>query len=251
MPPRMADGGATGAGVRIAIIDSGVQAAHPHILSDRLSPGIAILSDGTTQAHSSDRLGHGTAVAASIQEKAPDAICMPVRVFHDALRTSALALLRAIDWSVMHGADIVNLSLGSTNAAHANAFAEAAERAARAGVMLVAAASDAQGTLCYPGGLPDVLGVDVDWDCPRESYRWSQGTGAGAEEDLLFRASGYPRPIPGVPQRRNLYGVSFAVAQMTGFAARAFETLYRDMPDTKADAQRLDQVRRILLSTKR
>jgi len=34
-------------------------------------------------------------------------------------------------------------------------------------------------------------------------------------------ASGYPRPIPGVQPRRNLYGISFAVAQASGFAARA------------------------------
>jgi hypothetical protein len=37
----------------------------------------------------------------------------------------------------------------------------------------------------------------------------------------VFYASGYPRPVPGLPQERNLNGISFAVANMTGFVARA------------------------------
>jgi hypothetical protein len=40
----------------------------------------------------------------------------------------------------------------------------------------------------------------------------------------VFRASGYPRPIPGVPADRNLHGISFAVANVTGFVARARAT---------------------------
>jgi len=40
-----------------------------------------------------------------------------------------------------------------------------------------------------------------------------------------FSASGYARPIPGVPPERNLNGISFAVANMTGFVARACEGL--------------------------
>ena len=39
----------------------------------------------------------------------------------------------------------------------------------------------------------------------------------------LFHASGFAREIPGVPRERNLHGISLAVANMTGFAARAAE----------------------------
>jgi hypothetical protein len=41
--------------------------------------------------------------------------------------------------------------------------------------------------------------------------------------DRLIAAAGYPRDIPGVPRERNLKGVSFAVANATGFVARALE----------------------------
>jgi hypothetical protein len=54
-----------------------------------------------------------------------------------------------------------------------------------------------------------VLPVGFDWDIARDQYRWHDG---------LLIASGYPRPIEGMPPRRNLYGISFAVAQASGFA---------------------------------
>ena len=40
---------------------------------------------------------------------------------------------------------------------------------------------------------------------------------------MVYVASGYPRSLPGVPRERNLHGISFAVANMTGFVARACE----------------------------
>ena len=44
-----------------------------------------------------------------------------------------------------------------------------------------------------------------------------------APDGSVFVASAYPRDIPGVPRERNLNGISFAVANMTGFVARAKE----------------------------
>lgn len=211
--------GLRGRGVRIAVIDSGVHPDHPHICAERLSGGVAFGKDGRlldgAEGDWRDRLGHGTAVTAAIQERAPDADCRSVRVFHDALRTSGAALIAALEWCTEQRVDLANLSLGSTNAAHGPLFAQAVARARAAGVVVVAARA-ADGVPCFPGSLPGVLGVGLDWDCPRATYR-VDATG--------FQASGYPRPIPGVPPRRNLYGVSFAVAHMTGFAALACEHL--------------------------
>jgi len=74
-PPRVSEpplpfAGLTGAGVRIAVVDSGIHAEHPHIEAMRLAPGIAIAPDGTIESGAEatrDRLRHGTAVAAAIQ----------------------------------------------------------------------------------------------------------------------------------------------------------------------------------------
>ena len=57
-------------------------------------------------------MGHGTAVFAAIQEKAPEADLYAVRVFDDRLRTSVRALVAAIDWAAERGVRVVNLSLG-------------------------------------------------------------------------------------------------------------------------------------------
>ncbi len=206
-----------GGGVRVAVIDSGVNPAHPHM--GPIAGGVAITDTGETDTSDDawiDRLGHGTAVMAAIQERAPDAAFFAVKVFHDALRTRALSLVRAIDWCLAADIDVINLSLGTTNAQYTEAFADAVERCARRGTLIVAA-REANGTPCYPGSLSGVIGVGLDWDIPRETYR------AVREESgrIVFHAAGYPRPIPGVPPTRNLYGISFAVAAVTGFAASA------------------------------
>jgi subtilisin family serine protease len=161
-----------------------------------------------------DRLGHGTAVMAAIQEKAPDAAYFAVKVFHDALQTRALVLVRAIDWCLKHDMDVINLSLGTVNATYTEAFVDVVARCANRGTLLVAA-REANGTPCYPGCLPGVFGVGLDWDVPRDTYRVEAQDGRA-----VFYASGYPRPIPGVPQTRNLYGISFAVANMCGLIIR-------------------------------
>jgi len=197
--------------LRIAVIDSGVHPGHPHIAASRLLPGMAILADGTIEQDEGaalDRVGHGTAVTAAIQELAPEALILPIRVFRESLRASPRALIAAMDWASVQGADLINLSLGTTNPAHAEHFAAAIARSTARVVAPRTAADDAP---CWPGMLPDVIAVGLDWDVPRGTVRLG--------EDGIHYASGYPRPIEGVPQQRNLHGISFATAQVTGLVA--------------------------------
>lgn len=203
--------GRTGRGVRIAVVDSGVHADHPHIRA--VAGGVAILPDGAIEENSfTDRLGHGTAVMAAIQERAPDAACWAVKLFDARLQSTAAALFRAIEWAIEERMDLVNLSLGATNEAHADRLADLTERAGAAGVSLISART------CYPGRLSGVFGVSLDAECARTAFHARESAGA-----LELFASGYPRPAPGIPAERNLQGISFAVANMTGFAARALE----------------------------
>jgi subtilisin family serine protease len=205
----------SGQGVRIAVIDSGVNARHPHITS--LAGGLSVRPGGIEEGECSDVLGHGTAVMAAIQQKAPQAEYFAIKVFHSSLRTTAEFLLTAIEWAMEHRIDVVNLSLGTRNLDHAARFGALIARAMANGVLLVAP-REVDTQLCLPGSLPGVFGVGLDWDMPRSLYRCAETPGG-----IGYFTSGYPRSLPGVPRERNLHGISFAVANMTGFVARACE----------------------------
>jgi subtilisin family serine protease len=202
-----------GAGIRIAVIDSGVHAVHPHVGS--VAGGVAIHRDGQLSGDFVDRIGHGTAVMAAVKEKAPGAECYAVRIFDTRLSASACTLVAAIDWAIAAGMHVVNLSLGTMNSAHTSTFTEAVGRAGAHGVAIVSARDD-EGVSWLPGSLPGVVPVQVDWDCPRDQFRVAR-----VEGSVVFRASGFARPIPGIDPRNNLHGISFAVANVTGFLARA------------------------------
>ena len=81
------------------------------------------------------------------------------------------------------------------------------------------AAGEQDGVRWLPGTLPGAVEVTLDWTLPRDACVLSPR--AGGQPSV--RASGYPRPIPGVPVERNLKGVSFAVANATGLLALMLE----------------------------
>src|SRR5262245_27355878 len=122
----------TGRGIRVAVIDSGVHASHPHIVeplaggeadpaaaarsTDRpIVTGVGIREDGSLDDDYTDRLGHGTAVAAAIREKAPDAQIVAIKVFWRRLATNVPTLVRGIEVACARGASVINLSLGTTD----------------------------------------------------------------------------------------------------------------------------------------
>jgi hypothetical protein len=206
----------TGRPVRVAVIDSGVAIPHPHI--GAVAGGISIDESGES-ADFSDRIGHGTAVMAAIMEKAPPVEGMveylAVRVFQASLRTRIEFLLRGIEWSLGQRVDLINLSLGTAKPDYAERFTALIGRGAR----LIAPASS------IPGSLPGVIRVFEAHDCPRDEYR--------RLSEFVFAASPFPRPVPGVPPERNLNGISFAVANITGFLARDYETIFSSKPASR------------------
>jgi hypothetical protein len=209
--------GRTGRGVRIAVVDSGIHGRHPHV--GGVLDGVSIDDNGVAQPGAEDRLGHGTAVAGAIREKARDAALVPVRIFERSLNTTAVALTAAIRWAAAQHVAIINLSLGTATQDHAAALDAALRDAAAEGAVVVTAAPQ-QGRAWLPGALPGVIAVQADWTCPRDACEvYPVDAAAGA----LIRASAHPRPIPGIPPDRNFSGVSFAVANATGLIALAIE----------------------------
>jgi hypothetical protein len=208
--------GRTGRDVRIGVVDSGIHATHPHVRG--IAGGAAIGDQGPIDADVIDRLGHGTAVAAAIREKAPDAALVAIKIFDRALAATGPTLASAIRWAATQRVALINLSLGTANRDHEPALA-AAVAAARAARAIVVAAAPEGGTEWLPGALAGVVGVELDWSCPRDSCLVQLLPDGG----VRLTASGYPRPIPGVPPAENLKGSSFAVANATGLLALAIE----------------------------
>ena len=203
--------------IRVAVIDSGVHAAHPHV--NGVAGGVGIDNDGREHDDFIDRLGHGTAVAAAIREKAPSAEILAIKVFDRELAASGVALVAACRWALKQNATLLNLSLGTLNPDHQQALAQIVAQAREMRAILVAAGPEAD-KHWLPGSLPGVWKVTLDWTLPRDRCRPT----LTPDGDVSIAASGFPRPIPGVPSERNLKGLSFAVANVTGLLAALFES---------------------------
>ncbi len=116
----------TGANVRVAVLDTGIDASHP-LLAGRLLPGHDFVdgdTDPSEQGQPSDAgFGHGTHVAGIVALVAPGARIMPLRVLDAQGKGNAWvlgeALLHALDPdgnpATADGAHVINLSLGSLN----------------------------------------------------------------------------------------------------------------------------------------
>ena len=196
--------------VRIGIIDSGVNVAHPHI--GNIAGGVNI-AGGAHDPSYVDHLGHGTAIAALIHARAPQADLFAVKIFQHALATNLPTVLSAIDWCLENQMDLINLSLGTTNREHRPAFGAALARL-RANEIAIVSAFEMNGTPALPGSLPGVVGVLADSTKAPGEHGFEMH-----DEKKIFTASRFPREIPGVPRERNLHGVSFAVAHVTATLA--------------------------------
>ena len=105
--------------MKVAVIDSGIHPGHPHV--GVVAGGVGVTDSGFT-SDIVDRIGHGTAVAGAIREKAPEAELYAVKVFDRRLSTNIERILRALEWCLDQRMDVINLSLGTTNPTHRERF---------------------------------------------------------------------------------------------------------------------------------
>jgi subtilisin family serine protease len=170
-----------GAGITVAVVDSGVQAEHPD-LAGRVRPGAAIVNGAVQNgAGDNDVNGHGTHVAGivgagengvGVVGVAPQVTILPVRVLDATGSGPNSDIGKGITWAVDHGAKVINVSIGSgTKSA---SVTTAVGYAVNHGVSVVAAAGN--GGLMgnpprYPAALPEVIAVGaLDQNCDIASY---------------------------------------------------------------------------------
>jgi subtilisin len=148
LSPEWAWGRSTGRGVRVAVIDSGIEADHPD-LGDCVDKdggiSVALGDDGEptiTQGPHEDVFGHGTACAGIIHRLAPDARITSIRVLGAGLTGKSNVFLAGLAWAVEQGFDVVNLSLGTGRRDWALPFYELCDQAYFKGTFVVTAANN-------------------------------------------------------------------------------------------------------------
>jgi subtilisin family serine protease len=154
-------GGATGAGVRIGIIDSGLENAHPrldgrvveNVTVEMTDDGPVVVSDGPV-----DMFGHGTACGAIILSIAPEAELVSIRVLGADLRGKGTAFAAGLEWAIEQNLPVCNLSLSSKSESLYPIFHDLADRAYFQSMALVSAANNIPAP-SYPSLFSSVFSV--------------------------------------------------------------------------------------------
>jgi subtilisin family serine protease len=209
LTPDWAFGDRSGAGVKVAVIDSGIDGDHPWV--QRVAGGAVLAVDvasdevAAVEGLHEDLYGHGTACAGIIRRLAPAAEIYSVRVLGERLTGKARVVASGIDWCLDHGMNVVNLSLSTTNEDWYDRFQDLCDRAARRRVMLVSALANERKT-SYPSEFSGVFSV------------------AATRDDDLERWFANPEPpaewgAPGIDVEVAWLGGSTLVATGNSFAA--------------------------------
>ena len=196
-------GQSRGADVVVAVVDTGVRVGGSDLDSARVLPGTDIVNG---DANADDDHGHGTHVAGTVAQStdnakgvagvAPDAKILPVKVLDAGGAGYESDIVTGILWAKDRGADVINLSLGSSE--ESPAMCQAVGQAVDAGVVVVAATgNDGAGFVGYPAACDGAIGVGaVRMDGALAGY-----SNRGLEVDLVA-----PGGDLGVDQNGDGYG---------------------------------------------
>ncbi|MDT5033045.1 MAG: hypothetical protein QOC94_3216 [Actinoplanes sp.] len=134
--------GATGAGVRVCVVDSGVDRDHPLVGRLRAAYTVVGGSAGLTveETDIGDAFGHGTACAGIIRKAAPDCDLYSVRVLGERGTGNGDMLVAGLRWAVDQGFDVINMSLSTTKVRFVEELRTLADEAFFRGVAIVASA---------------------------------------------------------------------------------------------------------------
>jgi subtilisin family serine protease len=211
----------TGRKVKVAVIDSGINAHHSHV--QRVSGGVGIACDAAGSIVFGDDYrdydGHGTAVAGILRAKAPDVELYSIRVLQERLRTESRVLAAAIRSCIANDIRVINLSLGTRQISEIDPLRHACEVAAEREIILVAAGSEDE--RIFPASFASVVSVSADECCGWNDYACHESS------EVEFRAHPWPRPLRGTAQTGNLRGHSMATAHVSALVARIVEAYPR------------------------
>jgi membrane-anchored mycosin MYCP len=237
---------ATGAGVLVAVVDSGVDSSNPHLTSAVVVGADLVGADVETTGRT-DVFGHGTAVAGEIAARAvpgsgvvglaPDATILPVRVYYaddeqaarSGVAPDAGRMAAGIAFAAAQGARVINVSMSTT--VDDPALRAAVEQATAAGALVVASAGnrntadDKADVPHYPAAYPDALSVtavDVDGNATDDSIH-------GAHVEVAAPGTNVLTTLPGGGDC--VLGVEASSSYATAYVSAVAALLVQEHPD--------------------
>jgi subtilisin len=213
--------GRTGRGVRVAVVDSGIDTEHPDLKGKVKESVEAVAQEGRIDfvpSTSGDQAGHGTACAGIIASVAPEVELYSVKVLGPKASGSGDMFLVGLDYAIKQKFKVINLSLGTTKRDFFGPLHDLLDRAYQSGCILVSAANN----LPYPS-YPSIFSSSVVSVVKRSGddpfnfgYRYGQVielVAPGVEVKTTWPGGGY----------RQLTGNSFACPYIVGIIALIVE----------------------------
>ena len=230
-------GGSTGAGVRVCILDSGIELEHP--LVGRVDRSVAVLRDDDDELQvvddtEGDLCGHGTACAGVVRSLAPDAELTSVRVLGAGYKGGGETMLRGLAWAIEQEFQVVNMSLSTTRTKYVERLHELADHAYFKRVLLVASAHNMP-VESFPWRFASVISVGSHEETDPLTFYYNptppvEFFGRGLDLDLAWLDGGTLRAT----------GNSFATPHIAGICA----LILGKHPDLTPSSSRASSTRR-------
>jgi subtilisin family serine protease len=205
-------GGSDGAGVRVCIVDSGLDATHPDV--GTVTSAVAVEDGEIVPDALGDVSGHGTACAGIIRAIAPAAELSSVRVLGSDMTGGGPAFVAGLRWAVEQGFDVVNLSLSTRKRAFLADLHDVVDAAYFARTLLVASAHNLS-VESWPWRFASVVSVATHGGDDPLEYHYN------ARPPVEFFGRGVDVRCAWLDGRRVVAtGNSFATAHVAGIVAR-------------------------------
>ncbi len=214
-----------GKGVRIAVLDSGVNPEFPliagskgtfHLCEER---GVGLEVSALDREENSDTSGHGSCVQSCVLKVAPEATVDHYRILDEFNNCSSRLLCLVLDHVLEKGYDLINLSLGTRNEALVAWLVSIMKRAYEQNIAIVAASSNIGNSL-FPGRFTYCVSVAGVSGVEDNSVRYR------SRDVIEFGGHGVNVAVPVSEEREVLVtGSSYASGHVTGVCARVLEKL--------------------------
>jgi len=229
-----------GRGIKIAVLDSGIEASHPALDGLQLEDDLAVIDDGlhlrVVPSQENDAYGHGTAVAGIIRQLAPEAKLGSFRVLGQQLRSRSLIIREAARVAIERGYHILNCSFGCSREDQVLFYKDWIDEAYVRGRHIVAACNGQDLTKReWPGHFPTTITVNFAHFEQPEQFSCRRGqlvefAARGEDVDVAWAGG----------TNKRVTGSSFAAPHLTGLLARLISGFPELSPlEAKALLQRL------------